>query len=214
MEEIEFSSNYRDHSTDTGFHFEFYCNRCNNGYRTSFQPWAARTVSGALNAASSLFGGVFNQAANAASHARSATWQKAKDSAFRESVTEIKPQFIQCPRCNRWVCRKRCWNEARGLCKDDAPDLATEISAQQSAMAVQKIRSEITADAADAGVIGAVGTEKMQAACPNCGTAVEPNAKFCPNCGQKLDAQRHCTNCGAALSANSKFCGECGTPVT
>jgi predicted nucleic acid-binding Zn ribbon protein len=81
-------------------------------------------------------------------------------------------------------------------------------------MAVQQIRSEITADAADVGVIGAVGTQKMRAACPNCGTAVEPNAKFCPNCGNKLDTERHCTNCGAALQANARFCGECGTPVT
>jgi hypothetical protein len=214
MEEIEFSSNYRDHSTDNGFQFEFYCNRCNNGYRTSFQPWATGAVSGALNAASSLFGGAFNRAANAASQARSATWQQARDGAFKKSIAEIRPQFIQCPRCNRWVCRKRCWNEARGLCKDDAPDLATEISAQQSAMAVEKIRAEVTADAADASVISAVGTDKMRAACPNCGSAVAPNAKFCGSCGYKLDAEHHCTNCGAALALNAKFCGECGTPVT
>lgn len=213
MEEIEFSSNYHDHSTDTGFQFEFYCNRCNNGYRTSFQPWAAGTVSGALNAASSLFGGAFGRAADAANQARSATWQQARDGAFRKSITEIRPAFIQCPRCQRWVCRKRCWNEARGLCKDDAPDLATEISAQQSAMAVEQIRAGITADAADVATIGAVGTVKMKAACPNCGTAVEPGAKFCPNCGQKLDQQRHCTNCGAPLANTARFCGECGTPV-
>ena len=213
MEEIEFTSNYHDRSTDNGFQFEFYCNRCSNGYRSRFQPWAAGTASSALNAASSLFGGVFGQAANAASQARSATWQQARDSAFRKASVEIRPQFIQCPRCNRWVCRKRCWNEARGLCKDDAPDLATEISAQQSSMAVQKIHSDVTADASDVAVIGAVGSAKMRAACPNCGNAVEPNAKFCGNCGQKLDVQRHCTNCGAALQANAKFCGECGTPV-
>jgi predicted nucleic acid-binding Zn ribbon protein len=213
MEEIEFSNNYRDHSTETGFQFEFYCNRCNNGYRTSFQPWAAGTVSGALNAASSLFGGAFGRAANAASQARSATWQQARDGAFRKSIAEIRPAFIQCPRCQRWVCRKRCWNEARGLCKDDAPDLATEISAQQSAMAVEQIRSTVTADAADAAVIGAVGTTKMKAACPNCGTAVEPGAKFCGNCGHKLDVQRHCTNCGAPLANTARFCAECGTPA-
>jgi predicted nucleic acid-binding Zn ribbon protein len=213
MEEIEFASNYRDHSTDNGFQFEFYCNRCSNGYRTTFQPWTAGTVSGALNAASSLFGGFFNQASNAASQVRSATWQQARDSAFRKSIQEIKPQFIQCPRCNRWVCRKRCWNEARGLCKDDAPDLATEISAQQSAMAVDKIRSSVGVDAADDKVIGSVGSATMRAACPNCGAAVAPNAKFCPECGQKLDTQRHCTNCGAALPTGAKFCGECGTPV-
>ena len=58
MEEIEFTRNYNDHSTNQGFQFEFICNRCGNGYRSSFQPWAVGAVSGALDAASSLFGGI------------------------------------------------------------------------------------------------------------------------------------------------------------
>jgi hypothetical protein len=43
---IEFASNYHDLSTDRGFQFEFYCNRCHSGYRTSFKPWAVGTCVG------------------------------------------------------------------------------------------------------------------------------------------------------------------------
>jgi membrane protease subunit (stomatin/prohibitin family) len=210
MDEIEFVSNYVDKSTDNGFQYEFHCNRCNNGYRTSFQPWAAGAVSNALDAANSLFGGVFNQASNAASRVRSATWQQAHDNAFKKAVEEIRPQFAQCPRCSGWVCRKRCWNEQRGLCKNCAPDLATEISAQQSAKAIEKIMTDVGADAEDSKVIGGVGTAKVKAACPKCGTPLLPNAKFCPECGEKLNLKKHCTECGAELPPNAKFCGECG----
>jgi predicted nucleic acid-binding Zn ribbon protein len=212
MDEIEFVSNYTDRSTDNGFQFEFHCNRCRNGYRSAFQPWAAGVAGSALDAASSLLGGFFNQASDAASRVRSATWQQARDNAFKKATIEIKPQFMQCPRCNGWVCQKRCWNAARSLCKNCAPDLATEISAQQSAKAMEKIMTDVTADAEDAKVISSVGTNKVKAtaACSKCGAALAPGAKFCPECGEKVSAQKHCTECGAALPPNAKFCGECG----
>ena len=37
---IEFVNNYNDLSTDTGFQFEFMCNRCGSGFRTRFQASA------------------------------------------------------------------------------------------------------------------------------------------------------------------------------
>lgn len=75
MDAIEFTRNYTDHSTDRGFQFEFQCDRCGNGYKTQFQAWALGNVSGALDAASSLFGGVFGRAADLGERARSAGWQ-------------------------------------------------------------------------------------------------------------------------------------------
>jgi len=132
MEPIEFTRNYTDHSTDRGFQFEFHSDRCGNGYRTEFQAWALGTASGALDAASSLFGGVFSQAANLGERARSAQWQQARDAAMIQAVEQIKPNFLQCPRCSSWVCRKSCWNQARGLCKNCAPDLAVTIPAQST----------------------------------------------------------------------------------
>ena len=212
MEEIEFTRNYTDHSTDQGFQFEFNCNRCGNGYRSSFQPWAVGTVSSALDTASSLFGGIFSQAANVGQSVRSSAWQQAKDKAFLEAAQKIKPNFIQCPNCTSWVCRKSCWNESRGLCKNCAPDLAVKISAQQSAKAQEKIYSDVTADAEDSKVIGSVGDKKVAASCPQCHAPLANNAKFCPECGYKLaDAKKFCAECGAQLTPGAKFCPECGT---
>lgn len=212
MDALEFTRNYTDHSTDRGFQFEFHCDRCGNGYKTAFQAWTMGTVSGALDAASSLFGGVFGEAANLSERARSATWQQARDKAMVEAVAQVKPNFLQCPKCQRWVCKKNCWNQPRGLCKECAPDLAVEISAQQSAKALEQIQTGIGMDADDEKLIGSVGKAKVAASCPNCHAPLSSNAKFCPSCGYKLaDAAGLCRNCGARLSPGAKFCPECGT---
>ena len=34
---VFFTDNYQDRSTDDGYQFEFYCQRCGNGYSSSFQ---------------------------------------------------------------------------------------------------------------------------------------------------------------------------------
>ncbi len=212
MDAIEFTRNYTDLSTDRGFQFEFQCDRCGNGYKTQFEAWSVGTISGALDAASSLFGGFLSDAANLSERARSATWQQARDKALVQAVQQIKPSFLQCPRCSSWVCRKNCWNQQRGLCKDCAPDLAVEISARQSAQALDKIQQDITVDAEDSKLIGGVGNAKVQASCPNCHSPLASNAKFCPSCGYKLaDASKFCINCGAKLQPGAKFCPECGT---
>ena len=211
---IEFTRNYSDQSTTKGFQFEFYCNRCGTGYRTRFQNFAMGTVSGALDAANSLFGGFFGQAANLGEQARSATWEKAHDEAFTKAMQELKPDFAQCPRCSTWVCRKKCWNQERGLCKNCAPDLGVEMSAAQASRTVEEIwahskvaeedRQMLTEESWRAGV---------RATCPNCEALLEPNAKFCPECGTKIKSERHCTECGAKLAEGAKFCAECGAKV-
>jgi len=86
MGKIEFTRNYSDLSTNQGFQFEFYCDRCGSGFRTRFQPSKLGTVSSALDAASSLFGGVLGRAADLSERARSATWEKAHDEAFTKAM--------------------------------------------------------------------------------------------------------------------------------
>lgn len=51
-------------------------------------------------------------------------------------------------------------------------------------------------------------------ACPKCGGANAPGAKFCHECGAQMDVAAEkvsCVKCGAALPAGTKFCNECGT---
>ncbi len=137
-DKIEFVTNYKDLSSNKGFQFEFCCNRCGTGIRTRFKPSVVGSISSALDAASSLFGGVFGSAADIGERVRSASWEKAHDEAFEEAIRELKPDFIQCPRCSTWVCRKSCWNTKRGLCKGCAPDLGVEMSAAQASVRSKK----------------------------------------------------------------------------
>ncbi len=206
---IRFVRNYSDLSTGQGFQFEFFCDRCGTGHRTRFQQSMTSAVSGILDTASGLFGGIFGSAARVGDRVRDAAWEKAHDGAFEKAVEEVTPEFIQCPHCNAWVCRDRCWSEKKGLCKNCSPDLGVEMAAAQAS----KSREEIWAHAAMAEEDKKLGTEVwregIRATCPKCNAPLAQNVKFCPECGERLQAA-HCTNCGAKLVPGAKFCGDCG----
>ncbi len=208
--EIEYTSNYSDLSTNTGFQFEFQCNRCGSGYRTDFKGWKTGTISSALDTANSLFGGIFNAAAEVGEKVRSAAWQKARDQAFAEAIQEIKPLFRQCPRCSSWVCLKSCWNHKCGLCKNCAPDLGVEMSAAQASQSVEEVWAHAAMANEDKKLSQDNWRETIRASCPQCGEPLAVNAKFCPSCGTKLQVINHCSQCGAKLQPDAKFCTECG----
>lgn len=202
---IQFTRNYSDHSTDRGFQFEFFCDRCGNGYRTPFASSATGAISNVLDSASSLLGGIFGSAANVANNVRSAAWQKEHDTAFQAAVEEARPHFTKCKRCGKWV-DADCWNGPRGLCKDCAPDLEAEYSAAQVQAAVEDAREK-------AREVDYVSAEKFKqtvaGACPSCGAALT-GGKFCPECGQPVVKRKFCTECGKEVQAGAKFCPECG----
>jgi hypothetical protein len=210
---LEFTRNYSDESTNQGFQFEFYCDRCGNGFRTRFRPSVTGAVSGAMEAANSLFGGIFGKAANVSEQVRSSGWEKAHDDAFKSAVEELRPSFIQCPRCSKWVCRKSCWNDKKGLCKECSPDLGVEMAAAQSSRTVEEIWAHSQMAEEDRQML----TEKswregVRATCPSCNAPLATNAKFCPECGAKVQgAGGFCKECGAKLEPGAKFCAECGT---
>ncbi len=192
-ERIEFTRNHSDLSTTQGFQFEFLCDRCSIGFRTGFQASLTSTVSGAIEAASSLFGGILGKAADLSERVRSASWEKAHDAAFQRAMEEMRPEFIQCSRCSGWVCRENCWNVQKGLCKNCAPDLGVEMAAAESSRTVQEIWAHST--------------------CPSCGGALAKKVKFCPDCGAKIQVEGVCSGCGAQLAPGAKFCAECGDKV-
>jgi len=212
--EIEFSSNHNDLSTERGFQYEFQCDRCGTGYRTRFRASASGAVSGVLDAASSLFGGVFGSAADLGQRVHSAAWERAHDEAFQEAVKEVRPSFVQCPRCSSWVCRKGCWNTKRGLCKECAPDLGVEMSAAQASRSVEEVWAHAAMAEEDKKLATENWRETIRASCPNCEAPLATNAKFCPECGAKLKAAGLCSECGATLTPNAKFCPECGAKTS
>lgn len=211
---IKFVRNYSDMSTDKGFQFEFFCDRCGQGYRTQFKTFVTGGISDALETAGGIFGGLFHSASSIGSHARSATWQKAHDKAFIEAIGEMKGDFVQCPHCLSWVCREDCWNEKRGLCKECAPDLGVEMSAAQANRSTEEVWAHAKMADEDRKLADGNWRETIVATCPNCGKKLETNAKFCPECGHKLQTDDRCPSCGEKVSPGAKFCPNCGGRLT
>jgi len=136
---IQFVRNHNDLSTDRGFQFEFFCDRCGSGCQSTFKGSASGAITDALDVASGLLGGLFGSAANASQKIHSAAWEKQHDQEFQKAIEEVRPLFKHCKRCAKWV-DEGCWNKERGLCLECAPDLEAEYSAAQSEAAVQQAR--------------------------------------------------------------------------
>ena len=129
---IEFVQNYSDLSTDKGYQFKFFCDKCGNGYMSSFRASAIGIASSAAQVAGSLFGGVFGKIGSSSYDIQRAVGGPAHDKALEAAVTEMKPKFKQCSRCGKWVCGEVCWNHERNLCELCAPNLDEEIASAQA----------------------------------------------------------------------------------
>ena len=210
MSLIQFTRNHTDHSTDKGYQFEFFCDRCGNGFMTEFKPSMAGMAGSALRAASGLFGGILGSAGNTAYEIERAVQGPGHDKAFRESVEETKPNFRQCPKCTHWVCQASCWNAKRMLCYECAPDIETEMASAQVLETVEQLKTNIH----NQNMIAGLDTASDAAAlCPSCGARTQ-GAKFCPECGKPLRPKNECTKCGTKFEAGTKFCPECGNKVS
>jgi hypothetical protein len=206
MAAIEFTGNYQDLSTDKGYQFKFFCEKCQNGYMSTFRINKLGMAESALEAAGSLFGGIFGRAASSAYDIQRAVGGPAHDAALREAVTEIKPLFRQCKRCGNWICEPVCFNKKAQLCDRCAPDLEEEMAAAQAEAAkeqvIEKARSVDWLKDRDVATVSG-------AACPKCGAATQ-GGKFCPECGETLIQKVTCGKCGAKVEGHPKFCPECG----
>jgi hypothetical protein len=99
MASIWFTGNYEDLSTDRGYQFKFHCEKCGNGYMSTFKVSTLGMASSAIRAAGDLFGGIFGKAASSTYEIQRAVGSTAHDSALKEAAEEISKQFKQCTRC-------------------------------------------------------------------------------------------------------------------
>jgi hypothetical protein len=215
MGAIAFVHNYTDHSNDTGYQFEFHCDKCGNGYRSTFHGSTLGMGSKLARGLGSLFGGGFSAAAQAGEYMKDGLRGPQWDSAFREAIEEIKPKFHQCTRCGHWVCPEVCWNAQRGMCMDCAPDLEREAASAQAHIAAQQAETAMSnvnqIEGFDPKAQHGIG---LGATCASCHAQVAAGAKFCASCGKPVVAARvFCTWCGTQLAAGAKFCSGCGTPA-
>ena len=211
---IQFVGHYDDLSTDKGYQFKFYCDKCGNGHMSRYEASTMGTAASFLSAAGNIFGGVLGSAGNSAYEIQRAVGGKVHDAALERAVQEGKQFFHQCTRCGKWVCPDVCWNARAGLCEGCAPDEHEELAAQKAQATAEQIytkarEQDYTADLnfKDKGGL---------ALCTGCGAKVSATAKFCAECGTPnaaaaAAAEKHCTNCGVKLQPGAKFCPDCGT---
>jgi rRNA maturation protein Nop10 len=209
MGAIEFTDNYEDLSTEKGYQFRFACERCGNGYMSTYQISALGVTGGLLSAASSLFGGILGGAAAGTYEVQRAVGGKAHDDALREAVTEIRPKFVQCRRCGQWICRDICFNNSATMCKQCAP-IAEE---EETATRATHVQTQVTNDLfLEENVRMSAKGKEVAAKCSKCGEATL-GKKFCPSCGAPaaVAAKQFCPACGAKAAPGAKFCGDCGS---
>jgi rRNA maturation endonuclease Nob1 len=215
MKELRFSDNYNDLSEQTGvsagFQFEFYCERCNETWRTEFVPFRSGQASGWLSKAAGFIGGTISGAADALDGLARAAWGNAHDEVFQKSIEQAKNHFHRCARCFQYVCDV-CWNNDKGLCLNCAPDVQTEVEAARTQGEIYGATENAALEGTRKGKKWDVKTEH-QLKCPQCGAETK-GGKFCPECGFKLAQQDTCPGCSAKVSPTAKFCPECGEKIT
>lgn len=215
-----FTRNYEDNSTDAGFQFTFYCDICQDGYKTEFIESKTYKKGGLLKG---LARGVSIGASLLGAHnigynvergadifserfeGMSPEWHKEHEAAFEIAQNEAKQHYHRCPRCKKWVCEDD-WNEQEGLCVECTPRMNVEVAAFKA----QKMMKDIEA-AAENTTVFTGKIETKQTICPECGKPAG-EGKFCVNCGGSLVLVK-CPNCGAKLQGGTRFCGECGTRI-
>lgn len=224
---IQFVSNYDDLSTDKGYQFKFYCDKCHNGYMSRYQASLTGTGGSFLRAAGDLFGGWLSSAGNSAYEIQRAVGGKAHDEALQKAVEEGKTHFHQCSRCGRWVCPEVCWNASAGQCEECAPDYQEELASAHAHAKAEATREQLhekaratdyvsNIDMSAGASVKAPGPAQQKTAaaaagnCSACGVEVG-RARFCPECGTPTTPPKlTCTGCGHQPEGSPKFCPECG----
>ena len=214
-----FTRNYEDNSTDAGHQFTFYCDICNDGYKSSFIESATykkqkgvRFLGQAAGVAGSLLGGRLSNVGNAAERGgnilgerfegMSPEWQKEHEQAFGQAQNEARRHFHRCPNDNKYVC-DHCWNEEAGLCTDCAP--------RQEVYVAQAFAAAMRRNIDEAGQLATVWKGKIESKTTICSVCGKPagTGKFCNNCGASMEL-KVCPDCGAKNAQNVRFCGNCG----
>jgi len=214
-----FTRNYQDNSTDAGYQFTFYCDCCNDAYRSSFvesstykKRGAGRLLGQGAGVVGNLIGGRASSLGWAAERGadvlgerfdgQSPDWQKEHEQAFEMAKNEAQRHFHRCPNCNQYVC-DQCYNEDAGLCVNDAPRQEVYV-AQAHAAAMKRNIDEM----AETATVWQGNIESKTTICPQCGKPAGAG-KFCNNCGASMEL-KECPQCGAKNAQTVRFCNNCG----
>lgn len=205
---------YVDRSKSTGFQFEFFCDRCDTGYKTPFRIhalgvvtslWEATETKSEKEKAKELD---FNTLKKEVS--KFLFKGKAWIEAYTEAMEEAQKYFKHCTHCSRWVCPKTCYNENAAMClmcKPYTEKEKAELAAKEAAEAKRK-QSFFRTEQAPA---KQPEPKDTHVDCPHCGQR-NPESVFCADCGGRIIQDVFCTGCGSKWSTRNKmkFCPRCG----
>ncbi len=214
-----FTRNYQDNSTDAGFQFTFYCDVCQDGYKSSFiesdtykKRGLLRGLGQGASILGSLVGGRISSLGHGADRAsnvlserftdKSPEWQKEHETAFERAQNEAMRHFHRCPSCHSYVC-DHCFNEDEGMCVQCAPRQEIYV-AQARAQAMKRNIDQ----AGESATVWQGAIESKTTICPVCGKPAG-NGKFCNNCGASMELKT-CPRCGAKNQQTVRFCNNCG----
>lgn len=212
-----FTRNFEDNSTDAGFQFTFYCDCCNDGYKTRFIESKTYRKAGLFDFVGKAVSiGTDLAGMHRASHAlergsdilserhqgQSPEWRREWEQAFQVAQNEAKEHFHRCAKCKHYVCDAD-WNEEDNLCVECAPRENVEVTAARAERMVEEIKEKASQTSVFHGEI-----ERRTSVCPECGKPAG-QGKFCNNCGTPLGLVK-CSKCGAKNAIGTRFCGECG----
>ena len=221
---VQFVHNYDDLSTDRGYQFKFYCDKCGNGYMSRFQASAIGTAGAVLRSVGNIFGGWMGSVGDSAYDIQRSVGGKAHDDALETAVKEGKEHFHQCSRCGKWVCPEVCWNASANQCEECAPDFREEMASAHAQAKADAAREQLHTKARETNYTANVDmggdsfmsakpaekeAKRSNTGCEGCGADVG-TAKFCPECGKPVKTKRSCTECGHVVEGVAKFCPECG----
>lgn len=218
-----FTRNYEDNSTDAGFQFTFYCDICNDGFKSTFiesetynKGRGLRGLAQGAGLLGSLAGGRLGSIGHSLERGgsilserfegMSPEWQKAHEKAFIAAQEEAKKYFHRCHSCNKWVCDAN-FNEDEGLCVECAPRQEIYV-AKAKAEAMKRNIDE----ASESATVWKGTIESKTTVCQACGKPAGAG-KFCNNCGASM-ALNKCPSCGKENAQGVKFCNECGSPMS
>lgn len=217
-----FTRNYHDHSTEAGFQFEFYCDICNDGFKSSFIESTTykkgknlRGITRGAGVLGDLLGGALGSLGNSIERGgyvlsdrfedRSPEWQKEHEKAFELAQNEAQRHFHRCHNCHQYVCDSD-FNEDEGLCVECAPRQEIYVAKARA----EAMRRNID-EKANTATVWDDKIESKTTVCPTCGKPAG-TGKFCNNCGASM-ALNKCQNCGQENAQGVKFCNNCGTPM-
>ncbi|MDO4543114.1 MAG: zinc ribbon domain-containing protein [Clostridia bacterium] len=215
-----FTRNYYDNSTNAGFQFTFYCDICNDGFKSSFiesstykKEKRMRGLSTGASILGNLIGGSARNIGYAAERSgsvlsekfsnNSPEWHKEHEWAFDQAQNEAQQHFHRCHSCAKWVCES-CFNEEEGLCVECAPRQDIYVAKARS----DAMRRNID-EKAQTATVWKGELESKTTVCPQCGKPAG-SGKFCNNCGAPM-AMNKCPSCNAVNPQGTKFCRECGS---